>query len=115
VENCHRGEGTLSLLALSDSRFLSYSGEDSSVKVWRLSTRRKESLLEIDEQFWCCDYEISFRQQLPKFVSVNGNRIVVTYAQEFIAFVLLSLPRTQAASPSRECIVWKKRKDKWWQ
>lgn len=46
-------------------------------------------MLEIDEHFWCCDYEINFRQQLPRFVSINGNKIVITYSQEFIAFVIL--------------------------
>lgn len=45
VENCHGGEARLWLSWLNDSRFVSWTAEDSSVKVWKLSTRRKESML----------------------------------------------------------------------
>ena len=45
VENCHRGEGRVCLSWLSDNRFFSWAAEDDSVKVWKLSTRRKESMM----------------------------------------------------------------------
>jgi WD40 repeat protein len=116
VENCHSGQDSISLCNLSDNRFLSYTTSDSNVKVWKLSTRRKESMLEIDEQFWCCEYEIAFRQQLPKFVCVNEGRVVITFAQELISFVLFHQFRTRARRALRECTLWRMRSKagKWW-
>lgn len=79
VENCHLGAGNISLWPLSENRFLSYAATDKDVKVWKLSSRRKESMLEVEDYFWCCEYSISFRDQLPSYASVFGSKITITY------------------------------------
>lgn len=40
VENCHRGEEQIHLLAFGE-KFVSYSTSDSAIKVWRRMSRRK--------------------------------------------------------------------------
>jgi WD40 repeat protein len=88
VENCHSGSEPVGLLLLGEL-FVSYSRSDPAVKVWRLTSRRKQSILETEETFWSCDYHISYRDKRPLFVSASSDRLVLTYPHEFILFVTL--------------------------
>ena len=44
VDNCHRGTSPLNLLVFADN-FISYSNSDPAIKVWRMTSRKKQSIL----------------------------------------------------------------------
>ena len=56
----------------------------------------------MEDYFWCCEYSISFRDQLPSYTSVLGSKITITYDKEFVLFVSDSLYRMLTARISRE-------------
>jgi hypothetical protein len=41
VDNCHIGQSRITLLNIGDNKFISYANDDSRIKVWKLSIRRK--------------------------------------------------------------------------
>lgn len=51
--------------------FITFSREDEKVRRWRRQHRKKESILEVREEFWACEWEFGFRGKLPLHVSVQ--------------------------------------------
>lgn len=66
------------------SKFISYSLQDKSIKIWGEHRQKKKSIIDVDEVYWKCEGEIKYRSMLPSFVGVHYNLITAVYSQSVI-------------------------------
>ena len=59
------------------------------MKVWGMKTHRRKSILEVDEEYWSCEFDVNYKNRRPLFVSsVIKGQIAITYEDEVVVLVL---------------------------
>lgn len=71
----------------TSSRFVSWSESDSIIRVWGEHSQKKKSILDVTQNYWRCEREVTHRGLPVTAVSVNGGVLVAIYANtEIVAY-----------------------------